>query len=59
MEGKEKMAYVLVGIYVLLISPMQVGLRIRWKAGFFEITVGIMAWGIKKAFPFLLQKEIC
>lgn len=51
------MAYVLVMGYVLLISPMQVGLRIRWQGGMLEIAVGVMVWGIRRMFPFLLQKE--
>lgn len=51
------MPYVLVAAYVLLIAPIQVGLLMQWKKGKLSMTVGVMAWGIRKQFPFLLSRN--
>lgn len=51
------MPYVLVAAYVLLIAPMRVGLLVQWKKGKLSMTVGVMAWGIRRQFPFLLSRN--
>lgn len=51
------MPYVLIAAYVLLIAPMQVGLLLQWKKGKLSMTVGLMAWGVRKRFPFLLHRN--
>lgn len=51
------MPYVLVAAYVLLIAPMKVGLIVQWKKEKLSMTVGVMAWGIRRQFPFLLSRN--
>lgn len=51
------MAAVLIALYLLLIAPFQAGLLLQWENDRISINVGIMLWGVRKRFPFLLQKE--
>lgn len=51
------MPYVLITAYILLIAPVQIGLLVQWEKGRLSATVGIMAWGIRKRFPFLLSRN--
>ena len=51
------MPYVLITAYILLIAPVQIGLLVQWEKGRLSATVGIMAWGIRRRFPFLLSRN--
>lgn len=51
------MAYGLLFLYVVLIAPLRVGAKLGWEKGRLFLTVGVMVWGIRKAFSFFLEKK--
>ncbi len=41
------MRWILLGLFLLLIAPIQVGAALRWSGYMPSLTVGVMVWGIR------------
>ena len=46
------MAWVLLGIYGLLIAPVRLGVLARWKDGEMRLALGVTLWGVRAAARF-------
>ena len=40
------MRWILLGLFLLLIAPIQVGAALRWSGNMPSLTVGVLIWGV-------------
>lgn len=50
------MAAFFLAAYLMLITPIQIGLMVKWQQGTASVTLGLMAWGLRKQFVFPLVR---